>query len=81
MSNDLDAAREAVCLVATLGHQEKQIIACLVSGHSITSIAASLSIDPHSAEHAKQSLMKKLSAGSTADVVRIGIYARVSWPH
>jgi FixJ family two-component response regulator len=80
MNNALDTAREAVRLIATLNRQEKQIIAFIVSGHSITSIAASLSIDPHFAEHAKQLIMKKLSARSTADVVRIGIYAGVSSP-
>ena len=73
--------QEALRLVATLSYQEKQILAGLVNGRSIRSIAASLSIAAHEADHAGHTLMEKLSARTTADAVRIGIYASLPWPY
>jgi FixJ family two-component response regulator len=72
--------KEALRMVAGLSRQEKQILAGLANGRTITSIAAALSIAPQEAEHARNVLMEKLSARTTADAVRIGIYANVSWP-
>ena len=78
----LDENREeALRLIAHLSRQENQILAGLTNGRSITSIAAALSIALHEAEHARHVLMEKLSARTTADAVRIGIYANVPWPH
>ena len=76
-----DECKQALGLVATLTIHENQILAGLVGGQSMGSIAASLSIPLHEATHAKQVLMEKLSARTTADVVRIGIYASASCPH
>jgi two-component system, LuxR family, response regulator FixJ len=72
--------KEALRLVARLSRQEKQILAGLANGRTTTSIAAALSIVPQEAEHARSVLMEKLSARTTADAVRIAIYANVSWP-
>jgi FixJ family two-component response regulator len=76
-----DSRQEALRLVASLGDKEKQILIGLVQGLPITSIAASLFISAQQAEQATQALMEKLSARSTADLVRIGIYARLPTPH
>jgi two-component system, LuxR family, response regulator FixJ len=73
--------QQALKLVASLSPKEAQILAGLVNGCSLTSIAASLSIDADEVEKAKRVLMDKLSARNTADAVRIGLYANVSWPH
>jgi len=77
----LDEQQAAIQLIASLRDEERQIVAGLVNGRSIASIAADLSIAPAEAEHAIQVLMEKLSAKTTADVVRIGLYASVSLPH
>lgn len=76
-----DARNRALRLIAALSPQEVEIVACLVCGYSIETIAALLSMTPQAATQAKQGVMEKLSAGSTADVVRIGIYARVARRH
>ena len=76
----VDHRQAALRLVATLSYQEKQILAGLANGRSIRSIASSLSIAAHEADQARHMLMEKLSARTTADAVRIGIYASLPWP-
>lgn len=66
---------EALELVARLSEREKRILAALVDGNSISAIAAILSIETREVEQAKRLLLEKLSADTTADAVRIGIYS------
>ena len=72
---------EALRLVARLSPLENQILGGLVDGYSVRSIATILFLAPSEVEQAKANLMQTLSAGSTADVVRIGIYTGARWPH
>lgn len=72
---------EALRRVARLTRRENHILAGLTNGRSITSIAAVLSMTLQQAEQARRILMEKLCARTTADAVRIGIYARVLWPY
>ena len=71
---------QALKLVEALSQQEQRFLAELVNGRSTNAIAAMLSLAPHEAERAKQVLMDKLYAKSTADAVRTGIYANVQRP-
>ena len=65
-------------LIARLTRRENQILERLVGGQSMSSISASLSLSLEETTQAKQELMDKLSARTTADLVRIGIYASTS---
>jgi FixJ family two-component response regulator len=77
---NIDDDREhAARAVASLTDQEKRVLDGLVSGRSIASIAAFLSISTPEAAAAREVLMKKLGARTTADAVRIGIYVSVQW--
>ena len=71
---------EAQKLVRELNQRELQVLAGLVDGFSTTSIAASLSISPQEAARTTNVLMEKLSAKTTADAVRVGLYASVQRP-
>jgi FixJ family two-component response regulator len=76
-----DSRLKALQVVSKLDQKENLILAGLVNGLSIGSIASILSIPVSEARRAKTVLMDKLEAKTTADAVRIGIYANVRWPH
>lgn len=76
-----DKTEEAQQLVAGLSGLENEILAGLVGGHSIKSIATILSLAPDEVERAKGSLMRRLSALRTADAIRIGVYAGIGRRH
>lgn len=63
--------------VAKLTELERRILAGLVDGASVKSLASVLSITPGAAQEARDALMAKLSAQTTADLVRIGLIAKV----
>lgn len=67
-------------LVANLTEIERKVLARIVQGESIKSLSRELSITPDAALQARDSLMVKLSARTTADLVRVGLLARVRWP-
>lgn len=66
---------EAMRLVRTLDATELQILRALVRGMSLKSTATMMGIPLDRIEHARATMMKKLKAARTADVVRIGLYA------
>lgn len=66
--------------VAHLTELERKILSGIANGESITSLASLLSLPQNSVAQAKAALMEKLAAKTTADVVRIGLTARVDWP-
>ena len=68
---------EAQQLVARLSGLEKEVLAALIDGHSVKSIATALSLAPSEVVRAKESLMRRLSALRNADAVRIGIYGGI----
>ena len=63
--------------VERLAPRELQVLKGIVHGYSSKGIARCLGISPRTAEIHRANLMRKLGAGSSADVVRIGIYAGV----
>jgi len=66
---------EARRLVAALDPEERRVLTDLVHGKSLQAIAADLGIFQFDAEAAKSKLLRKLNAATTADLIRIGIYA------
>jgi FixJ family two-component response regulator len=76
-----DSRLKALHAVSKLNEQEILILAGLVNGLSISSIAADLSIPLSQANRARSVLMGKISAKTIADAVRTGIYANVRWPY
>lgn len=63
--------------MAELGSVERQALVYLVRGSSLIRIAGEMGISLEETVLVKASLMKKLGALQTADVIRLGIYARV----
>ena len=76
-----ESRAEALRRVARLSPRENDILAGLTNGRSITSIAVVMSMTFQQAQQARHVLMEKLRARTTADAVRIGIYARLRWPY
>ena len=64
---------------ANLTDLEYNVLVGLTNGESVASLATLLSITSGSALEAKEALLEKLSARTTADLVRIGLVARVRW--
>ena len=62
-------------LVASLDPGEMQIVACLVRGMSVKAAAARTGLPVEGLDRQRASMMKKLNARRTADLVRIGVYA------
>ena len=62
-------------LVSTLTPRERETLTLLTRGYSNRGIADKLKISPRTVEIHRASALKKVNAGSTADAVRIGIYA------
>ena len=63
--------------VERLTPRELQVLKGIVQGDSSKGIARCLEISPRTVEIHRANLMRKLGAGSSADAVRIGIYAGV----
>ena len=71
---------EMATLVASLTETERSILGELVAGASPKSIAASCSVTREEVVHATTVLFEKLRVRTTAEAVRIGIYARLQEP-
>jgi FixJ family two-component response regulator len=70
--------RQAEALVAQLREDERTMLRHIVAGWSRAESAARLGLDPHQFEKRRAGLLAKLNASSTADAVRVGIYAGLS---
>lgn len=68
---------EAEERVATLETDERRALELIVAGHSLVGTAGQLGVTLEDAVRLKASLMRKLGANATADLVRIGIWAQV----
>ena len=66
---------EANELVATLSKRERETLTLLTKGASNKAIAEALQISPRTVEIHRAAAFRKINAGSTADAVRIGVYA------
>ena len=62
-------------LVGTLDITELQVLECLVRGMSEKDTTALTGIPAEDVKRARVSITQKLNARTTADVVRIGLYA------
>lgn len=71
----MDKRAFAQAMVADLSVEEAGFLRGLVAGDSQTTICFRMNLAQHRAEAVRQRLMKMLGARSTADAVRIGIYA------
>lgn len=69
--------RNAVEAIRCLTARELEVLRALLRGESNKSIGRALGISPRTAEIHRANIKRKLSAASTADLVRIGIYAGV----
>jgi FixJ family two-component response regulator len=67
--------RDSVLLVGLTGLEYK-VLEGLVRGESVKSLPVALSVSPERVLEARDALMEKLCAETTADLVRIGIVAR-----
>ena len=77
----MDLELEARLRVAKLEPAERQVLVYLVRGCSVIEIAGEMGVLVEEAVSLKASLMKKLGALATADVIRLGIHARVDENH
>lgn len=66
---------EARRLVSTLSAREMDVLCELVNGASNKEMAHILGISPRTVEIHRGNVMRKLNASSTADAVRIGLFA------
>jgi FixJ family two-component response regulator len=66
---------EARQLVSTLSAREMDVLRELVNGASNKEMALILGISPRTVEIHRGNVMRKLNASSTADAVRIGVFA------
>ena len=71
MKNRFDANQ----LVSKLSPRERETLTLLTKGSSNKAIAEKLDISPRTVEIHRASAFRKLNAESTADAVRIGVYA------
>jgi DNA-binding NarL/FixJ family response regulator len=72
---DDDLTRDALRRVASLTPEECDLLRGILGGHSAAALAAHLHCCPNKVEQVNVSLRMKLGAKTTADVVRIAIYA------
>ena len=78
MGDELENSRAAARrLVATLDATELQVLHCLVRGMSVRQTATMAGLDAEHIERVRATMMQKLSARTTADAVRNGIYAGI----
>ena len=71
----MDKRALAQATVADLSVEETRFLRGLVAGDSHGAIASRLNLAQDRANAVRQRLMRMLGAGSTADAVRMGIYA------
>jgi len=69
------AARSAV---GSLTSRQRQVLHGLLEGGSNKQIARDLGISPRTVEIHRRSLMERLEARTTADAIRIAVYAGLS---
>ena len=69
--------RDAQALVAALESTEWALLELVLDGHSLLQLAGRLGVTPERASLLKLSTMEKLDCATTADLVRVGLYARV----
>jgi FixJ family two-component response regulator len=73
-----DSKRAAACLrIADLSAREREVLASMVEGRSNKETAKLLGISSRTVEIHRGNTIRKLAARSTAEAVRIGIYAGV----
>lgn len=70
-----EESSRASALVQTLTDTEVRFLRSVIEGKSQRMIASELRVTEGEVEELKASLMRKLGAEATADVVRIGLYA------
>lgn len=67
-------------IASSLDDMEQEILREIVAGSSLKQIALKLDLQLAQVEMQKASLMRKLNATTTADLVRVGIYADFNEP-
>ena len=65
--------------VARLTQRQQQVLMGIVQGSSNKQIARDLGISPRTVEIHRGLMMERLEARTTADAMRIGIYACLDW--
>jgi FixJ family two-component response regulator len=68
-------------LIDGLGSDEHRMLDLIVDGYSLIKIAGDLGLPLEETVRTKANLMKKLGATTTADLVRIGLYAQAEEGH
>ncbi|OYW44826.1 MAG: hypothetical protein B7Z08_02065 [Sphingomonadales bacterium 32-68-7] len=64
--------------VAELTDRERQVLTCLLDGHSNKSIAKLLELSPRTIEDYRLNALRKLGVASTSAAIRIGIEAELA---
>jgi DNA-binding CsgD family transcriptional regulator len=76
--------RDAKCAIQRLTSRQKQVLSAVARGASDNEIAQCLGVSPHTVTMCKCAVMDRLKASTTADAVRISIYADLNlhedWP-
>lgn len=62
-------------LVADLSRREREVLIRLIAGQANRTMAEELGISPRTIEVHRSNMMKKLNAGTSAEAVRVGLYA------
>lgn len=62
-------------LVADLSRREREVLIRLADGKANRAMAEDLGISPRTVEIHRSNMMKKLNAGTSADAVRVALYA------
>jgi FixJ family two-component response regulator len=75
-ANQIQARR----LVGFLDQHELSVLSRLVDGESTSSIAHELGPPVSEIEKARSEILRKFGVGTTADLIRIGIYAELQGP-
>ena len=71
----------AADLVARVSSSERRVLDLIVDGHSLIKIADELALSLEEMVLIKTALLRKLEAKTTADLVRIGLYAQAEADH
>ena len=69
------ARDEAADLIRTLSPRETHVLALMTRGYSNKAIARQLEISPRTVEVHRANMLAKINARSSADAVRVGVYA------